>query len=51
VAGGIAIFLLLIIIFVAIVLGAIAYLGSGMLWWRKTDPRGDRAEHPDLDRH
>lgn len=45
--GGIAILLLVIILLVA---GAIALAVSGtggFLWWRKTDPRGDRVEPPD----
>jgi hypothetical protein len=45
-AGGIAILLLLIIL---LVVGAIAlglYGTGGYLWWRKTDPEGDRAETP-----
>jgi len=48
-AGGIAILLLII---VALVVGAIAlalYGTGGFLWWRKTDPRADRAEHPTAD--
>lgn len=42
--GGIAI-LLLVIIFVIAVPLALALSGTGsFLWWRKTDPSGDRAE-------
>lgn len=43
-AGGIAILLLVIAL---VVIGAIAMAASGtggFLWWRKTDPRGDRIE-------
>jgi len=49
-AGGFAIFLLFIVFVVVAVIGVIAYVGGGLLWWRKTDPQGDRAEHPDTDR-
>jgi len=43
-AGGIAI-LLLVIALVAIGAVALAASGTGgFLWWRKTDPRGDRIE-------
>jgi hypothetical protein len=49
-AGGIVILLLVI---VAVVAGAIAislYTTGGFLWWRKTDPRGDRIEGHDRER-
>jgi hypothetical protein len=45
-AGGIVILLVLIIVVVG---GGIAFAlyGTGaFLWWRKTDPRGDRVERP-----
>ncbi|HEX4806175.1 MAG TPA: hypothetical protein VFU94_09755 [Conexibacter sp.] len=45
-AGGIAI---LLIIIVLLVVGGIAlalYGTGGFLWWRKTDPEGDRGETP-----
>jgi hypothetical protein len=44
-AGGIAVLLLIIVLLVA---GGIAlglYGTGGFLWWRKTDPDQDRAEH------
>jgi uncharacterized iron-regulated membrane protein len=49
-AGGIAI-LLLVIALVAIGVVVLALQGTGgFLWWRKTDPRGDRVEGEDPDR-
>jgi hypothetical protein len=48
-AGGIAILLLFVLLIVG---GAIAVGLSGtggFLWWRKTDPRGDRIEGEDAD--
>ncbi|MFL5818156.1 MAG: hypothetical protein ACJ76L_11225 [Conexibacter sp.] len=45
--GGIAILLILMIV---VVVGGIAFALSGtggFLWWRKTDPHGDRVEGSD----
>lgn len=42
--GGIAILLLVIILVVAVPLAFVLSGTGGALWWRKTDPRGDRAE-------
>ena len=43
-AGGIGIFLLVVILVVAIGLGIALYLTGGALWFGKTSPRGDRVE-------
>lgn len=48
-SGGIAILLLLIAL---VAIGAVVvslYGTGGVLCWRKTDPRADRAEHTDED--
>jgi len=43
-AGGIAILLLIIILLVVGGIALALYGTGGFLWFRKTDPRGDRAE-------
>jgi hypothetical protein len=43
-AGGIAILLLVIVAAIVAVGGFSLYTTGGFLWWRKTDPRGDRVE-------
>ena len=42
--GGIAVFLLLIIIVVAAIVGIALYLTGGALWFGKTSTKGDRIE-------
>ena len=44
-AGGIAILLLIIVLLVVGGIALALYGTGGFLWWRKTDPRGDRAEY------
>jgi hypothetical protein len=45
-AGGIAILLLVIVLLVAGAIALALYGTGGVLWHRKTDPAGDRAESP-----
>ncbi|MBS1868336.1 MAG: hypothetical protein JSS99_01600 [Actinobacteria bacterium] len=45
-AGGIAILLLIIILLVVGGIALALYGTGGFLWWRKTDPRADRADVP-----
>lgn len=47
--GGIAIFLLLLVLVVLVVGGIALYATGGALWARKTDPEGDRIEGADGD--
>ena len=48
--GGIAILLIVIIVFVAAGVASGLFGTGGFLWWRKTDPRGDQIEGDDPDR-
>jgi len=43
-SGGVAIIVLLLVVLVAAAVALGLYGTGGVLWWRKTDPRGDRAE-------
>jgi hypothetical protein len=40
-AGGVALFLLFVIIVIAIVIGIVSYLGGGFLWWHRTGSEDD----------
>jgi hypothetical protein len=42
--GGIAILLIVVILVVGGFIASGLFGAGGLLWWRKTDPRGDRVE-------
>jgi hypothetical protein len=48
--GGVAILLLLVIVGVALVVGAALYFTGGALWFGKTSPEGDKVEGSDTGR-
>jgi hypothetical protein len=48
--GGIAIMLIVILLVAGGFVASGLFGAGGFLWWRKTDPHGDRIEGEDADR-